>query len=145
MFSDVAQEIEEADGCSPAGIVEQPRGILFCVEVEQLGQLHFHAGDVVIENLLGEQLTFGGLTAWIADAAGRAACERDGIVTEQLKAAQSEQRHEIADVQRIRCGIKSAVKSGRRGEFLRQLGSVSAIGDESPPVEFFQNAHGRTG
>ena len=99
MLSNVAQKIEERNVLRPRGIVHEPRGILFRFKIEQLGELHFHAGDVVIENFLREQLALGGLAARIADGTGRAAGDGDRMMAEQLKPAQREQRHEIADVQ----------------------------------------------
>ena len=80
----------------------------FCLrfKIEQLRQLHLHAGDVAIQNFLGEQLALGGLAAGIADGAGRAAGDGNRMMAEQLKPPQREQRHEIADVQQSAVGSK---------------------------------------
>ena len=60
----------------------------------------------------------------------------------QLKPAQAQQRHKISDVQTIGTGIESAIEGQRtRGLFL-QLRSVGAIGNQSPPFQFFQDVHG---
>ena len=67
----------------------------------------------------------------------------DGMMAEQLKPAQREQRHEIADVQAVGGGVEAAVKRRGRGEALGQFRRVRAIGDEAAPVEFVQNVHAR--
>ena len=72
---------------------------MFGFKIQQLGELHLHAGDVVVENFLGEQLALGGLAAGIANGTGRAAGDGNRMMAEQLKPSQREQRHEIADVQ----------------------------------------------
>jgi len=61
-------------------------------KIEQLGELHFHAGDVVVQNLLCEQLPLGGFTAGIADGTGRATGDGNRMMAEQLKSAQRQQR-----------------------------------------------------
>ncbi len=64
--------------------------------------MHFHAGDVVVEDFLGEQLSLLRFAAGIADGTRRAASHRNRMMAEQLKAPQRQQRNEIADVQTVR-------------------------------------------
>ena len=116
-------------------------GVLFRFKIQQLRQLHFHAGDVVVEDFLREQLPLLGFPARITNAAGRAASDSDGMVTEQLKPSQREQGNEIAGMQTVRRRVKAAVKRDRRGNFLFQFRRVGAVGDEAAPFQFFQNAH----
>ena len=82
-----------------------------------------------------------GLAARIANGTGRAAGHGNGMMAEQLKPPQREQRHEIADVQAVRRRVEAAVKRDGRGDFLFQFRRVGAIGDEAAPFQFFQNAH----
>jgi len=63
------------------------------------------------------------------------------MMTEQLKPAQREQRHEIARVQAVRRRVKTAVKRNRCGDAFGQFRRVGAIGDKAAPFEFFQDAH----
>ena len=56
---------------------------------------------------------FCGLAAGIADGAGRAAGDGDGMMAEQLKPAQREQRHKVADVQAVRRRDQSRSKAWR--------------------------------
>jgi hypothetical protein len=55
-------------------------------------------------------------------------------MAEQLESPQREQRHEIADVQRIRRGIKTTIKRDGRGNFFGQFRRIRAIGDEAAPL-----------
>jgi hypothetical protein len=143
MLPDVAQKIEERNAFRPARIIHELRGIFLRFKIQQLCELHCHAGDVVIQNFFRQQLTLGSFAARIADAARRAAGDGNGMMAEQLKSAQSEERHKIADVQRIRRRVEAAVKRDGRGGFILQLRHVRAIGNQPAPFKFFQNAHGR--
>ena len=59
--------------------------------------MNFHAGNVAIQNLFGEQLPFLRFSAWIADGTGRAAGHGNGLMAQQLKSSQRQQRHKISD------------------------------------------------
>ena len=83
------------------------------VDLEELAELHLHAGDVAIENFLREQLALARFAARVADHAGRATGKRNGMMAEQLKASQPKQRDEIADVQAVGGGIEAGVESER--------------------------------
>ena len=63
------------------------------------------------------------------------------MMAEQLKPAQRQQRHQIADVQAVGRRVEAAVKRDGRGDFLGQFRRVGAIGDQAAPFQFFQNAH----
>jgi hypothetical protein len=120
-----------------ARIVHEPRGIFLRFKIQQLRELHFHAGDVVIQNFLREQLTLGFCRS------DRRCCRsrrrrRQWDDGRALKSAQSEQRHEIADVQRIRRRVEAAVKRDGRGDFLFQFRRVGAVGDQPAPFKFFR-------
>ena len=127
--------------CRPGGIVHQPRGILFGFKIEQLGELHFHAGDVVVQNLLCEQLPLGGFAARITNGTGRAARDGNRMMAEQLKSSQRQQRNQIAHVQAVRRRVKTAVKRNWCGHAFGQFRRVGAIGHKAAPFEFFQSAH----
>ena len=144
MLADVAQEIEEADGRRPARVIQQAGGIGGGVEIEQAAELFLDLGDVGVEHFLGEQLALLRLAAGVADGAGGAAGERDGVMAQQLKPAQRQQRHQVAHVQAVGGRVKAAVKrDGARADAFRQLLRVGAIGQQAAPLEFFQNVHPR--
>ena len=95
-----------------------------------------------VQQFAGQKLALGGLAARVADQAGRPARHGDGMMAEQLKAPQGQQRHQIADVQAVRSGIKSGVKGDRpRCQPLAQCRRVRAIRHQSAPFQFFKNVH----
>ena len=58
---------------------------------------------------LREQLAFGRLSAGIADHAGAAAGQGDGMVAETLQAGQGDQGHKMPDVQAVAGGVEAVV------------------------------------
>ncbi len=65
------------------------------------------------------------------------------MMAEQLKAAQGQQGHQVADVQAVGGGIKAGVEDNRAGgqPFL-QFRRVGAIGHQAAPFQFVKNIHG---
>src|SRR5437762_7464678 len=101
MLPDLAQEIEIANRVRPVGIIEQARWVGRAFKIEPSLQLLLFAGDVRRQYLPGEQLALGALAAGIANRAGRAARQRDGMMAEKLEAPQGQQRHQVADVKTL--------------------------------------------
>ena len=67
----------------------------------------------------------------------------DGVMAQQLKPAQRQQRHQVADVQAVGRGVEAAVERDRaRADALGQFLRVGAIGQQAAPLEFFQDVHG---
>ena len=66
-----------------------------------------------------------------------------GMMAEQLKAPQRQQRHEIADMQTVGRGIEAAVKRDRADcrDVLANCLFVGAIGDQPAPFQFVVNVH----
>lgn len=136
-FSDVAQEIEEAERGGPIGIIHEAGGVTGGVEIQEARELAADGDDVVGELRGREEITFGGFTGGIADHAGGTAGEGDGVVAGELEAAQEELRHEVADVERIARGIEAAIDRDRAGgEALGERGAIGATGVEATPLEF---------
>src|SRR6185503_12623457 len=69
--------------------------------------------------------------------------ESNRMMAKQLEAPQREQRHKIADVQRIGGRIKAAIQNDGGGQALLEGVGVSAIGDQVAPFKFVQDGHGR--
>jgi len=63
------------------------------------------------------------------------------MMAQQLEPSEPEQRHEIPDVEAVSRGIEAAVERNRRARLFLQFRPVGAIGNQSPPFEFFQNVH----
>ena len=131
VLADVAQEIEQGHVGRPIGIVHQPGRVELGIEVQQTGQLLFDAGNIVIEQFTGGQLSFRIPAAGIADETGGAAGEGDRPVSEQLKAAQPQKRHQVAHVQAVRRGIESTVQ----GEVLFFVDEAASLRRVNPGEE----------
>ena len=120
----------------------QQRGVGRTVKVEPALQLLLLIGNVGIEDFRRKKLSFGISATGIADGAGGATRDRNGMMTEQLKAPKAEKRHQIADVQTVRRRIEAAVKRDRpRSKALVQLRSVGAIIHQTPPLQFLVDIH----
>ena len=113
MFTHVAQEIEEADGSGPVSVVDDTGGIAGGAEIEETLQLSFNACEIVSELLARKQVALGGFAAGIADHAGGAAGEADGVMTGQLEAPQRELRDQMTDVEGIAGGVEAAIQGDR--------------------------------
>ena len=88
------------------------------------------------------QIAFSGLTGRVADHAGGAAGEGDGVVAGELKAAEGKERHQVTDVQRIGGRVEAAIKRDRsRGQALRERVGVGAVGVQAAPLEFIEERH----
>ncbi len=131
----------------PRSVVHKARGIIGRsfrrIKFKQPGELHFHAGDVAVENFFRQQLAFGSFAAWITNGTGRAAGNGNRMMAKQLKSSQRKQRHEIADVQTVRRRVEAAIERDGRGKFFGQFRRVRAIGNQAAPFQFFENAHAR--
>src|SRR6185503_3481565 len=88
MLADVTQEIHEALLRQPLGVVQHDGARLGRVEVEQAGHLVALALQVLADLLLREQRPLAALSARIADQAGAAAHQHDGLVAGQLEVPQ---------------------------------------------------------
>jgi acyl-coenzyme A thioesterase PaaI-like protein len=113
MFADVAEEIEEADGGSPVGVVDDAGRVAGRTKVEQALELGLNAREIVGELLAGEQVAFGGFAAGVADHAGGAAGEADRVVTRELEAPQGQLRDKMPDVEGIAGRVEAAIQRDR--------------------------------
>ena len=61
----------------------------------------------------------------------------------ELETSESQLPHEVADMERVSCGIESAIE--REGPFGQALGErikVGAVGIEAAPLQVFDQCHG---
>jgi hypothetical protein len=64
------------------------------------------------------------------------------MMPRQLKTAQAERRHQVANVQTVSRGIEPAVKRHRPGaQAFLEFRRVGAIGQQAAPLQFFVNVH----
>ena len=113
MFADVTEEIEEADGGGPVGVVDDAGWVAAGAEVEEALELGLNAREIVGELLAGEQVAFGGFAAGVADHAGGAAGEADGVVTRELEAPQGKLGDKMADMEGIAGRVEAAIQRDR--------------------------------
>ena len=83
------------------------------LEVEQARELPLDAGDIVGELLPRQQIALGGLARRIADHAGGAAGQCDGVVAGELEAPQHELAHEVPDMEAVAGRVEAAVERDR--------------------------------
>src|SRR5439155_60092 len=104
------------------------------VEVEEPRHLVALALQVLADLLLREQRSLAALAARIADQAGAAAHQHDGLVAGELEVPQQHDRHEIAELQAGRGRIEPAVhRAALRAEVRRDF--LRGVVDEPAPLE----------
>ncbi len=86
------------------------------------------AGYPALHRLGAVEVALGRLEAGIADKAGGTAHQCHRGVTRQLKAAQHQQRHQMADVQAAGGGIEPAVDGAWGSEMVGQRHRVGILG-----------------
>ena len=83
-----------------------------------------------------------GAAGGVAHHAGAAADEGDGPVARFLQAAHQHQRHKVAHMQGIGCGVKTNVKCGFSiVDQLFDLFFIGHLGDEPTGLQFFVDRH----
>ena len=149
VFADVAEEVEEADGAEPVGVVDEACGVGGGVEVEESGELGSDGGDVGGDLVFGEELAFLGFAAGVADAAGGTAGDGDGVVACELEAAEGDERDETAGVEAVGGGVEAAVESdwvvgetlGEAAGAVTGFGAAGVVVDEAAPLKFCEDVH----
>ena len=141
VFANVADEIEEAEILEPVGVVDHTCGV-GSVEVQELLELGFLTGEVVLNALHIEQLALGGLAAGVAHHARRSSNQCNGVVAAPLPMHQHHHRDEVADVQGICRGVKSNVACRiALGKELFQPGRH--VVQHAAPLQFTDKIHRR--
>jgi hypothetical protein len=99
MLADIAQEIEVVERVQPVGIVRH-HGIAGAVaELQELREHLADAGQVPLDQLVGEDRAAIVLAGGVADARRSAAHQRDRTVAGLLHPVQHHDRHQRADMQ----------------------------------------------
>lgn len=149
VLADVAEEVEEADGAEPVGVVDEASGVGGGVEVEEACELGSDGGDVGGDLVFGEELAFLGFAAGVADAAGGAAGDGDGVVAGELEAAEGDEGDETAGVETIGGGVEAAVEGdwvveetlGEPAGAVTGFGAAGVVVDEAAPLKFCEDVH----
>ena len=137
MLADVADEIDEGVVLHPVVVVHE-FGLVggVGVKVQETGELRLDAGDVVIQGGLVQEIPFGRLHRRVADHAGGAAHEGEGLVAAALEMLQDHHADEVADMQGVGRRVDAYVGSRRAfHEFLFR--TRHDVLDHASPSEFF--------
>ena len=111
MLADVAQKIEERNARRPLALSTSRAGFCLVSKSSSLASCTFTLAMLWSRISCVSNWRSCGLAAGIANGAGRAAGHGNGMMAEQLKPAQREQRHQIADVQAVRRRDRSRSKA----------------------------------
>jgi hypothetical protein len=150
MLAYITKKIEITEGREPVGVVDQTSGIRFRFEIKELRQLGLDGFNVGLDLIFGEQIALRSLAAWVTDGAGGATSHSNGMMSLILKATKREQRHDVADMKRVRGRIEACVEGdGLCGETFGQGQDVGTrlrhggeVGDEAAELEIVENVHG---
>ena len=149
MLADIAQERDIFEAVQPLRIVEHDGVGRPVPEGQEAGEHALDAGDILRDQIGGEQLARFILKARVADLAGAAAHQDDGLVSRALQLAQHHDRHQMPDMQRRRGRIETDIARHNllRGERIQPF-RVGQLVDITPLVEQAQQigcvvAHGR--
>ncbi len=129
-------EVEEEVVLHPVVVVEDFGSVDGVVEVEEALQLMADALHVVLNLLGGEQFALGGLEGGVANHAGGAAHDGQGLVARHLEVLQEHDGDEVTDMQRVGRGVDTHV--GRGDLFVKLfLGAGHHVVDHATPFQFF--------
>jgi len=131
VFAHVAQQLHSAEFADPGGVVFDD-GLL---GNEDAADLHLNALDEGGDGLRCVERALVGLAAGVADQTGAAADDGDGLVPMLLHAAQGHERQQVADVQAVGGGIKTAVEGLRCLEGFLEGFEVAALLEQAAPFE----------
>ena len=144
--ADIAQERDVGELVEPVGVVHQDGAAI--LEADQVVEAAADLGDVLLDGGVVQQRARLVAERWVADLGGAAAHQHDRAVPGLLHAPQHHDRHQVADVQRVRRRVVADVGhqrllGGQRVE-RRQVGrlvDVAALAQELDEVGLVR-AHG---
>ena len=112
MLAHLAGEVQEGEVLHPVIVVHQ-FGVVgrVRIEVQELGQLFLHAGNVALQGFLVQQVTLLRLAGGVANHARGTADERQRLVSATLEVAQDHHAAQMADVEGIGRRVKTDVSS----------------------------------
>ncbi len=139
VLADIAEEVDDAEGGGPVGVVHDDRAGRGIVEVDEPLELPTDAFGP-----LGDRVrrVHGPLPhlARVADHAGGAAGQHDRPVARPLKALECEQRHEVTRVQTGAGRVESGIERDRaRVEVAAECVEVGRLGDQPAPGQFVED------
>ena len=141
VLAHVADEIQKRHVLHPGVVVDEFRGVRRVgIEIQEPGQLFFYALLVVEQFFLRKQVALLRFHGRVADHAGGAADQRDGLMPAALQVAQHHDAHQMSDVQRVGSRVDAHV---RRGHALFQhfVRARHDVVNHAAPCEFLYEIH----
>ena len=131
ILAHIAQQLHGAQLADPVGVVFHNR--LF--RDENAADLHLDALHEFGDGFQRVERALVGLAAGIADQAGAAADDGDGLVPVLLHAAQGHERQQVADVQAVCRGVKAAIEGLLGLEGFLEGFEVAALLQQAAPFQ----------
>ncbi len=140
MGADITDKFDIVEITEPVGVVDH-LGLAFA-ELDKAAHLLLKAFAVMVDHLHGHHFTQVLSAGRVADHAGAAADQGDGLVACHLQTLHQKQSHEMPNVKRIRCGIESDIE----GSFavIDELSDFLFTGDlckQTSCLQFFIDLH----
>ena len=115
----------------PVVVIQQQSTLITAVEIKEPSQLLLHAGNVLSQNIFGEQFPLFALCrSGSPIIPGRPTNQRDRTMAGLLETSQDHQRHQVPNVQAIGSRVKAGINGSRLlGEQFRQIFFVGRLVD----------------
>ena len=141
ILAHVADKVEECVVLHPVVVVHEDGGVGgVAVEVEEAGQLTLDGLLVMAQCSHVEELALLALHRGVANHAGGASHQRDGLVAGALQVFEHHHPHEVADMQRVSCGVDAEICGGHPLVELF-VGAGHHLVDHAAPGKFFYEVH----
>ena len=141
MFAHVADKVEEREVLHPVVVVDE-FGAVWCVGVEvyDVRELAFDCFLIVAKSGFVEEFAFLAFHRWVANHTRSASHEDDRFMTAALEVLENHHTHEVADVERVGCGVNAEVGGGHLlGELF--FGAWHDSVNHVAPFQFFNKIH----
>ncbi len=140
MHADIADKLNVIEVAEPVGIVDHEG--LVGPELDKAAHLLFEALAVVVDLVDSHHAAQVLAAGRISDHASAAAHQGDRFVARLLQPLHQKQGHKMTNVQRIRSGIKSDIKSGLSiVHEITDLVLVRQLGQKPPGLQFLKDFH----
>ena len=136
MLAHVADEVKEKVVLHPVVVVANLGTVDRVVEVEEATELLADALHIMLNFLNGEEFSFLGFEGGVANHAGGATHNGQGLVACQLEVFQQHDGDEVSDMERVGRRVNTYVS---RSDFLFELlfGARHDVMNHTAPFEFF--------
>ena len=138
--ANVAQQLDIVELQQPVRVIDHDG--LALAEVDEAFHLLFEAVAVVLDDLRRHHRAHVRPAGGVSDIACAAANEDDGAISRHLEPLHEAKCHEMADVQRVRRGVKANVECGLAViDHFANFRLVGHLRDEPARLQFFIDTH----